>query len=676
MAQRRVGSVLPKRDVHAIFSKRALLLSTGGLAIMGVIGARLAQLQVTDVFSRQYSAAADENRFDQRLIAPPRGVVYDRFGVPLAITSKDYRVSVIPERTEDLEGSIRSVAIILGLEEEWVRRRTIEARAARRYLPHPLRQGLEWQQFAAINVRLPELSGIIAESTEVRSYPYDVVFAHPIGYVQKPNQRDIDRAKEGEGGERRAVYYRHPDVRVGKAGLEAQLEEGLRGEAGWRKVVVNAFGREMGEDIDERQEPRPGSGVVLTLDADLQRRAMEMFNDDEAAPARAGAVVVMDIYTGDLLVMASAPGFDPNLFVNGIPSSIFRELNESETKPLFHKAVTGAYAPGSTFKMIVGIAAKQAGVDDDWRVSCPGYFPYGGRNFHCWKRGGHGSVNLHDAMKFSCDVYFYQAALRAGPERIATVAREFGFGTAFDVSVPQIEDGIVPDPDWWRSIGRGAWTGGLTVNFGIGQGDLLVTPLQLAVMAARIGNNGKAVTPRLVREAPGVRDPAAPQLIHNIDPSHLARVRDGMFGVCNEPGGTALRAGDLGLVRRPDTKQIVEAGPDTRGFEPVRIAGKTGTAQVRVITAAERARGVRSNASLDWRLRDNALFVCFGPWDEPRYACAVVVEHGGGGSAVAAPIAREVMRATLLSDPSRRAPARLAALEQRSSGAPVDGAPA
>lgn len=275
-------------------------------------------------------------------------------------------------------------------------------------------------------------------------------------------------------------------------------------------------------------------------------------------------------------------------------------------------------------------------------------------------------MNLHDAIKHSCDVYFYQAALQAGPDRIANVAREFGFGTAFPVGVPNIEDGIVPDPDWWRRIGRGAWTGGLTVNFGIGQGDLLVTPLQLATMAARIGNNGRAVVPRLVRSSNG-EDLAAPNapIIHNIDPTHLARVRDGMFGVCNEPGGTAVRAGDLQLVRNPQTRKIEEMTPEKRGWEVVRIAAKTGTAQVRVITAAERSRGVRSNASLPWRLRDNALFVCFGPWDEPRYACAVVVEHGGGGSAVAGPIAKEVMRATLLRDPGRREAAKIRELEPR-----------
>ena len=413
-------------------------------------------------------------------------------------------------------------------------------------------------------------------------------------------------------------------------------------------------GVEQGEDESERHDPIRGSGLVLTLDHDLQRIAMQNFGE------QAGSAVVMDIHTGDLLVMASAPGFDPNLFVNGISQANFAAYNEDEKKPLYHKTVTGVYAPGSTFKMMVGIAAKQAGVEDNWAVGCSGGFAYGGRVFHCWRAGGHGRVNLHDAIKHSCDVYFYQAALRAGPERIAAVARQFGLGQHFDVNVPNIRDGLIPDPTWWQENRHEQWTGGLTVNYGIGQGAMGITPLQLAVMAARLGNNGLAVSPRLVREGPGVTDPPQPPRMNGIESEFLARVRDGMYGVCNEPGGTATRAGALELVRHPETGAATPVSPETRGWQPVQIAGKTGTAQVRALGAN---RG-RHYSTIEWKYRDNALFCCFGPWHEPRYACAVVVEHGGAGSAVAGPIAREIMRATLLRDPSRRAAANLAQLEQ------------
>ncbi|MEQ1709343.1 MAG: penicillin-binding protein 2 [Terricaulis sp.] len=657
---KKVGSTLPKRDANVIFNRRAALMSFAGAGVMGTILVRMAQLQTTNLFSNEYTDAADDNRFDTRIIAPPRGIIYDRFGTILAQTSRDYQVSVVQNDAENIEEVVGRVGQILGMDAEWARRALIRVRGGSRYEPQPIRVGLTWEQFNAINVRLPELRGIVANAADVRAYPFDIVYAHPIGYVQKPTQRDLDRALEqGVEGQSRATYLRNPHVRVGKAGLEASLEETLHGHAGWRKVVVNARGVEMGEDDAERREPERGSGVVLTIDHDLQRIAMQSFGD------QAGAAVMMDIFTGDLLVMASTPSFDPNLFVNGIGRDAFRTLNEDEKKPLFNKAVSGAYPPGSTFKTLVGIAAKQGGVEDDWHVNCPGYFPYGGRNFHCWKRGGHGRINLHRAIRESCDVYFYNAALRAGPERIAAVARAFGFGIAHDVSAPNVVAGVVPDPEWMQRVRHLPWTGGLTLNYGIGQGDLLVTPLQLCVMAARIANNGRAVTPRLVREAPGITQPRQPPALDGVSPEHLAAIRAGMFGVCNEGGGTATRAGGLiALMRNPDGS-VVDTHAALAGGVPLQIAGKTGTSQARVITAAERAQGVRHDSELPWRLRDNALFVSFGPWDNPRYACAVVIEHGGhlNPAMDASPISAAILREAFKRDSANRPPARLATLE-------------
>jgi penicillin-binding protein 2 len=649
---KRVGSTLPKRDATAIFSRRAALLSFVGAGVLGAILVRMGQLQAQNLISQEYTAAADENRFDTRIIPPPRGVIYDRFGTVLAQTSRDYQVAVVQSEAENLEQVVGRVAQILGLDAEWARRAVIRVRGGSRYEPQPIKEGLTWEEFNAINVRLPELKGVVANAADVRAYPYDIVYGHPIGYVQKPTQSDVDKALAADN-QTQAMYLRNPYVRVGKAGLEAEMEHLLHGQPGYRKVIVNARGVEQGEDESERREPVRGAGLVLSLDHELQRIAMQNFGD------QSGAAVVMDIYTGDLLVMASAPGFDSNLFVNGIGQADFDAYNNDEKKPLFNKCAAGVYAPGSTFKMMVGIAAKQAGVEDDWSVVCGGGFYYGGRTFHCWRAGGHGRVNLHDAIKHSCDVYFYQAALRAGPERIAAVARQFGLGEQFDVSVPNVRSGLIPDPVWWRENRHEGWTGGLTVNYGIGQGAMGVTPLQLAVMAARLGNNGLAVRPRLVREAPGIGDPPQPPRMTGIEAEYLARVRDGMYGVCNEPGGTAIRAGAVELVRDPQSGAAVPMTPETRGWQPVQIAGKTGTAQVRALGAN---RG-RHYSTIEWKYRDNALFCCFGPWHEPRYACAVVVEHGGAGSAVAGPIAREIVRATLMRDPSRRAPARLAQLE-------------
>ena len=662
-----------KRDLMGIFSRRALVLGGVGAGALTAIGARLGYLQAQDVVDKEYTRAADSNRYDARPIVPRRGVIYDRFGVELAITSPDYRVSIRPEAAKgEVEAMIRTIGSYIGLSEEAIQRRLRDVRSKRPFDDVLIKNGLTWDQYAAINVRLPDLKGVTVEVGQQRFYPYTAAFAHPIGYVQKPNQREIDRVEQADRlaaglgpkampGERfessRVRYLRNPDVRVGKAGLEAALENELRGEPGVALVEVNASGRAVGENTREASPPKQGSPIITTLDSELQRYAMERMSGESAA------CVVMDIWDGDLIILASSPGFDPNQFVNGIGSAAFKALNEDPYKPLFHKCVTGAYHPGSTFKLVTGAAVIEAGVDPKWRVNCPGYFPFGGRNFHCWKRGGHGSVDLHDAIKYSCDVYFYQASLRAGPQRIADVARMMGLGQKFDIGVPAIEDGVIPDPAWWRSIGKGEWTPGLTLNSAIGQGDIVSTPLQLAVMTARFANGGKAVEPRLVREGGEPRPMPDPK---QIPISEIARklVIDGMNGVSNEPGGTAYAKSRMALVRDPANGRIIDAAGAPPGAQEVQIAGKTGTAQVRVITAAERVRGVKRNEDLDWELRDHALYVCFGPYDAPRYACAIVVEHGGGGSAVAAPIARDVMRAVMLADPSAREAKTIAALEQ------------
>ncbi len=665
MSKRRSGMVsAPERDLRVMFNRRAAWMAGAGLMGFGGVALRLWTLQWNEV---AYSAERDENRFDLRIIAPPRGVLHDRFGVPLATTATDYRLSLVPERAipveverptmEQREAAItkvvQDVAELLALPPEWTTARVRDARRSRRFDAVLLRQGLTWEEFSRVNVRLPELPGVNAEAGSIRRYPFGIVYAHPIGYVQRPNDRDAERMRS-EG--RTSAYFRHPDARVGKSGLEARLEPLLDGDPGARRVVVNTHGRVVSEEGGEGRAPTPGASLVLTLDHELQKAAMERMAGESSA------AVLIDIYQGDILVLASAPGFDPNEFVNGIPGPSFRVLNEDEKKPLFHKCVTGAYKPGSTFKMVTGMAALAAGLPEDFRVNCPGYLPFGGRNFHCHRRGGHGSVDLHTAIKASCNVFFYNAALRAGIDNLAAMARNFGLGQAFDVDLPGVEDGIVPDEAWWARVRGGPWPPGNTLNVGIGQGDIQASPLQLAVMAARIANGGLAVMPRLVRDgaeraAPPERPPSL-----GLNPEHVAAAQFGMFGVCNEPGGTATRAGNLGLVRHPDTGEILEASDLTRGFAPVQIAGKTGTAQVRIITAQERASGVRRNQDLEWRLRDHALFVCFGPYDAPRYACAVVVEHGGGGSVVAAPIAADIMRRALLRDPLRMPAATAASL--------------
>lgn len=671
-----------KRDLHGVFNRRAILISGGAMTLMGAITARLAYLQAENAatsFVRSkklgagiYDEEARANAFDQRIVVAPRGVLYDRFGEALAVTSPDYRVAFVKEQIppDRIEATIREVGAILGMTEEQIQRRLRQTREAKRSDLIIVKQGLRWDEFSAVNVRLPELAGMRAEASLIRRYPQDIAFAHPIGYVSKPSQREID-ATIAEGDERRAVYLRNPDVRVGKSGLEVTLEDEIHGEAGWRMVEVNAAGRVINEVGGETRDPKPGQGVVLTIDAECQRAAMERM------AGLSGACVIMDVTNGEIITLASSPGFNPNEFVNGISLARFKELNDDPYKPLFHKAVSGAYSPGSTFKICTGIAALDAGLPSNFRVNCPGYYPFGGRNFHCHKHGGHGTVDLHNAMKGSCDVFFYQAGLRAGAQSLADHARMLGLGQKYDIGVPSVATGIVPDEAWWKSRRRDPMPAGNVLNTSIGQGDLLASPLQLAVMMSRVANGGLEVVPTLVREGPGAKESKRPRQLP-INQEALKQVLFGCFGVASEPGGTSFRStGNLGLWYDPADNSIVESPTQPPGRLQVQIGGKTGTAQVRAITAAERARGVKSNNQLEWRMRDHALYVCYGPVHKPRYACAIIIEHGGsdevrfpgtagyigGGSAAAAPVAADVMRLVLLRDPANRKAASIRTLE-------------
>ena len=410
-----------------------------------------------------------------------------------------------------------------------------------------------------------------------------------------------------------------PEFQIGKIGVETKLEDQLRGKAGTKRIEVNAGGRVMREL--SRDEYTPGQDLQLTIDHGLQNYAQARLAGESAG------AVVMDIETGDLLAMASAPSFDPNLFVRGISSKDYGALRDHEYRPLFNKAVQGLYPPGSTFKMMTGLAALSAGVIGPREtVYCPGFLSFGGRRFHCWKRGGHGHMDFNNALTQSCDVYFYEAANRVGVDRLADLCHEFGLGERHDLP---LQAGIVPSTQWKAQARGERWNPGETLNTAIGQGDVLASPLQLAVMTARLAS-GRAVKPRLIKSVDGVDVPIdeAPPL--PVDTSILALAQKGMWNVSNGTRGTARRS------------RIVADG--------LEMAGKTGTSQVRNITAAERARGVTRNDQLPWNRRDHGLFVAYAPFDKPKYAIATIVEHGGGGSSAAAPPARDILLYALYGD--------------------------
>jgi penicillin-binding protein 2 len=407
---------------------------------------------------------------------------------------------------------------------------------------------------------------------------------------------------------------RIPRFQIGKVGIEARHEEVLRGRAGAKRVEVNAVGRVMRE-LD-RREGTPGADMQLTVDTKLQSYINARLGEESAS------VVVMDVTNGDLLGIASSPSYDPNKFVRGISVSDFGELRENDHRPLASKTVQDAYPPGSTFKMVTVLAALDAGVvAPDETVWCPGHMEVAGRRFHCWKRAGHGHMNLEQSLRESCDVYYYDLALKVGIERIAETARRLGLGEAFSIGMSAVTEGLVPNKEWKERERGSGWVIGDTVNASIGQGFVLSSPLQLAVMTARLAT-GKEVTPRLVRR---IGDTETAEGVGNdlgFNENHLRQIRRAMFAVSNNRRGTAYGS------------RIID--------ETFRMAGKTGTSQVRNITAAERARGVTRNEDLPWNRRDHALFVNYAPYEAPKIAVSVVVEHGGGGSAAAAPIARDV----------------------------------
>jgi penicillin-binding protein 2 len=485
-----------------------------------------------------------------------------------------------------------------------------------------VRENLSWEEVARVEVNAPDLPGVSIDVGQTREYPEGPLVAHLLGYVAAVSESDQDDNDP---------LLALPGFRIGKSGVEKVADLSLRGKAGNSQLEVNAVGRVMREL--ERQEGVPGQDVPLTLDLELQRLAMAKLAEKESA-----ASVVMDVNSGDVLVMASSPSFDPNAFARGLTSEEWTGLSRDEKTPLINKAIAGMYAPGSTFKLIVAIAAIEAGIDADHHVSCRGWVELGNARFHCWKKGGHGSLDMVGGIENSCDVYFYDLSRRVGIDKIAEVAGRFGLGRNIGLEIVGEKPGLIPTRAWKRAKLGQPWTPGENLVAGIGQGYVLTTPMQLCVMTARIANGGKAVVPRLFRESlrGGASAPKPVPEFPALDVSEraMAIVQKGMWAVSNGARGTARGA------------RIAK--------QPFEMAGKTGTSQVRRITKAERETKVKKNEDLPWKERDHALFVGYVPVKAPRYAVSVVVEHGGGGSAVAAPIARDLLLATMLRDPSGR----------------------
>ncbi|MEM1139535.1 MAG: penicillin-binding protein 2 [Pseudomonadota bacterium] len=599
-----------------VLTRRAAILSGGTLLLFGGLGARMYQLQVRD--SEIYQMQAEENRINRQIVLPLRGRIVDRFGVEVAGNRPNFQAILVPEQAKDVEDVLSRLADIFPLPDAERQALLRKIRGQKRFIPVTVAENLTWEQFSKLNLGLPYLAGVSPEVGMTRHYVHGAAVSHVIGYVGEPTKAQADAGDD--------ALLRQPGFRVGKAGIEKTVDGKLRGTQGVRFVEVNAYGRV----IDELKvvEGTPGAEAVLTIDADIQQFAANRVANDSAA------VVVMDIFSGDIIAMVSAPGFDPNDFNRGISFASWRALNASEKKPLLNKIINGLYPPGSTFKAIVALAGLKAGiVNPKTKVHCNGSYRLGRNEWHCWKKGGHGPMDLRDAIKQSCNVYFYDLGRRLGVEAIADMARQFGFDTPTGIEIPGEKGGVVPDPGWKRATLGEPWYPGETLNIAIGQGFLQVSPVQMAVMAARLANGGLAVEPRLLRAVGAELSQRQPPKQMDIDPEHLALVSDGMYAVTNEWGGTARRS----RIEVPDME----------------MSGKTGTVQVRRITREERLAGVIKNEDLPWKRRDHGWFFGYGPSHQPRYAIAVLVEHGGGGSKAAAPVARDILKRVMEKDPSR-----------------------
>jgi penicillin-binding protein 2 len=598
---------------YATFTRRTLMMSGGMTAVLAALGGRLYQLQIRD--GAQYMTQAEDNRVNQRLIAPPRGRILDRFGVELANNRRNYRVLLVSEQaTNGAEAALDTIGKIIQLSDAQKKRVLHDLAANKKFVPVPVAENLTWDEFARINLHLPYLPGVQPDIGETRSYPFGSELSHLLGYVA-PVSPDDKKAGDDD------PLLDLPGFRMGKRGIEKQFDEDVRGTAGASRVEVNAYGRVIREL--SRDPGVAGKDVYLSIDRELQNFVDQRLGNESAA------CVIMDAQTGDLLALSSTPGFDPNLFNVGITPDQWHALTSDDHNPLLNKALGGVYPPGSTFKPAVALAAVDAGLSN-FQVFCTGSITLGNHEFHCYKKDGHGHVDLHRGIQVSCDVFFYETARQLGIDKIEAAARKLGLGSASGIEIPGERSGFIPSSAWKLATYGIPWQLGETLNTGIGQGYVLVTPLQLCTQVARIAS-GKAVSPRIAHVVGNALQPRPVADLLPFSDAAFQAVRSGMNAVTNEPGGTAY------------AWRIAEPG-----FE---MAGKTGTAQVRRISQEEHLAGVKKNDTLPWKLRDHALFIGFAPVANPRYALSIIVEHGANVEHTHVQMARDILLFAQKRDP-------------------------
>ena len=604
-----------------VISRRLFILAAAKIVLFAGITSRLYNLQISD--REKYEVLSDKNRIREWKTPPQRGLITDYYNKILADNDRVFQVHLSLDEVRDFKQTIFRLKNIINLSNNEIKKIYKKKEKLQPWDTLVVSNNLNWSEFSKLNLYLHELEGVKPVVSSSRYYPYGESLVHVVGYVGEASVKDIERMDE-------IRENLVPGLKVGKSGIEYSNERLLIGKYGIKRYEVNSSGKRISqlEYIKESQ----GNQIKTTIDLEVQKFSQELLK------GHAGSICVMDIFTGEILAMASSPTYDPNKFTHGINHKDWNEIRDHPLKPLVNKSIAGLYSPGSTFKPLVALAALEYGIlTPDFKVKCKGDIEMYGQKYHCWKDKGHGYMSLRNAMKQSCDIYFYEMARKLGVDKLAVIAKKYGLGSKVlgDVYFDE-KKGLVPDTKWKRrQLGRG-WLLGETIINGIGQGYIQTSPLQLCLMTAQLANGGYKITPHIINNDDIVfeevkskiqKDLINPNLSSNMrlfqNKKNIEFVLDAMFGSTNEVGGTSYRS-------RYDDKKY-------------QFAGKTGTSQVKRITEAERKLDLKQS-QIEYKNRDHALYIAFAPYKEPRYSLSVLIEHGGSGSKAAAPIASKLIK--------------------------------
>ena len=627
---------------QSVVNRRMFILSAAKLIVFGGITAQLFSLQINQ--NKKYLTLSDKNRLREWKLPPIRGDFQDFFGNTIAGNLKVYQLHIIPEQVENFNNLIIRVKDILDLDQKTFKKIVKKKNSQKPWETLIVSENLSWDQFVKINFYLHELSGVKPVLSVARSYPFNENYTHLLGYVAQASSDDLLNNEE--------IKKRHvPGLRVGKIGLEKSLEKDLIGMNGIQRYEVNAYGKRINQ-IDH-VEGQKGKSIRLTVDTKIQQMCNELLKD------KAGSISVMDIFTGDILAMHSSPSFDPNLFLYGISYENWERIRDNPKKPLINRSITGLYPPGSTIKPIVALSALENNIiSPNFKVNCSGKIEMYGQTYNCWKKKGHGIVNLREALKVSCDTFFYEMSRRLGVDRLNETAKKFGLGNkVFSNIFNEEKKGLVPSTEWKKNtLGRG-WVLGETLITGIGQGYIQTTPLQLCLMTAQLANGGFKINPKIiVNEA----DLSFEEIKFKIEKNLEKKIQGPDFddAMVNDIEISSNKDENLfePLFRNQENvKFVLEAmfasTNEVRGTsyssriedKKYQFAGKTGTSQVKRITEAERELDL-DISQIPYKDRDHALYIAFGPYKNPRYAVSIFVEHGGSGGSTAAPMAKKLFK--------------------------------